>query len=66
MTPSLFLSSIARTIMTKNNHASNPNPQQTAPRYRSMSDLKQNSEVSDYERSKLEMFKFGRRVVFDR
>jgi hypothetical protein len=52
--------------MTKNNHASNPNPQQTAPRYRSMSDLKQNSEVSDYERSKLEMFKFGRRVVFDR
>ena len=52
--------------MTKHNHAANPNPQMTKSVYRSLAEIPSKSEMTDREKERLALVKFGKKMVFDR
>lgn len=53
-------------MMTRSMHVSNPNPQNSHQRYRSVNVIGQNGAENEREKKLLEVLRFGRKVVFDR
>lgn len=54
-------------MITKNQHASNPNPQPIDTKYRSANQIGQSGGPNtESERKMMQMLRFGRRVIFDR
>lgn len=66
LTPSIVRSK-GKSVITRNFHCSNPNPQtEKQTRFRSVNQIAQDEPRSEAEKKMLQLLKFGRRVVFDK
>jgi hypothetical protein len=53
-------------MTTQSMHVSNPNPQTSHLKYKSVNRIGQDGAQNERERKMMEQLKFGRRVVFDK